>query len=344
MDRIPDKSTPIRRRRFVSTGQLPPPQQTQDIVDLSYRIFRDIDQGENFSAYPALKEMPGELFGVALATTDGRTYLAGDADVPFTLMSVAKPFLFAVVAEAVGAEEIRQRVGLNATGMEFNSIVAIELQEGHFTNPMVNAGAMATLSLAPGGRSERMWNFVRSGLSRFAGVDLEVDQEVYESVSGANWRNQAVARLLYAHERLYYDPVAITDLYTRMSCLRVTAKDLAVMAATLANGGTNPVTGERVVDWLTCQHTLAVMTTSGMYETSGEWLFDVGVPGKSGVAGGLLAAAPGKGGVASFSPPLDQAGNSVRGQLVTKYLSQELGLNIFASAVRQAAGGQPAPA
>src|SRR4029077_8794767 len=126
--------------------------------------------------YPALKQMPTELFGVALATTDGRTYLAGDADVPFTLMSVAKPFLFAIVAEAVGAEEVRQRVGLNATGMEFNSIVAIELQEGHFTNPMVNAGAMATLSLAPGGRPDRIWSFVRSGLSRFAGVELQVDE------------------------------------------------------------------------------------------------------------------------------------------------------------------------
>ncbi len=332
MDRIPEKSSPVLRRRFVSTGHLPPPQQTQDLVDLSHRIFRDIDEGENFASYPALKAMPADLFGVALSTTDGRTYAAGDADVPFTMMSVAKPFLFALVAGEIGAEELRARVGLNATGMEFNSVVAIELREGHFTNPMVNAGAMATLSLAPGGRAERKWRFVREGLSLFAGRDLQVNEEVYSSTSTSNWRNQAVSRLLYAYDRLYFDPVAITDLYTRMSTLEVTARDLSVMASTLANGGVNPVTGVRVVDEVSCQQTLAVMTTSGLYETSGEWLFDIGVPGKSGIAGGIIAAAPGKGGLASFSPPLDRAGNSVRGQLVTKYLSQELGLNIFASA------------
>lgn len=332
MDRLPDTSTPVARRRFVSTGHLPPPQQTQDLVDQAYRIFRDIDEGENFAAYPALKAMPSELFGVALTTPGGRTYSAGDAEVPFTMMSVAKPFLFALVVEEIGAEEVRSRVGLNATGMEFNSVVAIELRDGHFTNPMVNAGAMATLSLVPGGAALRKWEFVSEGLSRFAGRGLELNDEVYASVSATNWRNQAVARLLYAHERLYFDPIAVTDLYTKMSTLEVTARDLSVMAATLANGGVNPVTGQRVVDELSCQHTLAVMTTSGLYETSGEWLFDIGVPGKSGVAGGMIAAAPGKGGLASFAPPLDSAGNSVRGQLVTRYLSRELGLNIFASA------------
>jgi len=340
VDRIPDTSTPVLRSRFVSTGHLPPPQQTQDMIDLSYRIFRDIDEGETYASYPALRAMPRELFGVALATTDGRSYAAGDAEVPFTIMSVAKPFLFALVSEEIGAEEVRARVGLNATGMEFNSVVAIELREGHYTNPMVNAGAMATLSLAPGTRAERKWRFVREGLSRFAGRELQLNEDVYRSVSASNWRNQAVSRLLYAHDRLYFDPIAIADLYTKMSTLELTAKDLSVMASTLANGGVNPVTGDRVVDPLTCQHTLAVMTTSGLYETSGEWLFDVGVPGKSGVAGGMIAAAPGKGGLAAFAPPLDAAGNSVRGQLVIKYLSEELGLNVFASAA--AAGARPA--
>lgn len=308
------------------------------MIDQAYRIFRDVEEGENFAAYPALRQMPRHLFGVALSTTAGRTYSAGDAEVLFSTMSVVKPFLFALAVEAVGAEEIRARVGLNATGMEFNSVVAIELHEGHYTNPMVNAGAMATLSLVPGAKAARKWTFVRDGLSRFAGRDLRVDEQVYASVSATNWRNQAVARLLYAYDRLYFDPVAVTDLYTKMSTLQVTARDLSVMAATLANGGVNPVTEERVVDALACQHTLAVMTTSGLYETSGEWLFDIGLPGKSGVAGGMLAAAPGKGGLASFAPPLDRAGNSVRGQLVTKYLSQELGLNIFASAAGHTPG------
>lgn len=330
MERIPEKRAPIRRG-YVSTGHLPPPQQTQDIVDQAYRIFRDIDEGRNFQPYPALAAMPPELFGVALASAEGRVYSAGDANVEFTLMSVAKPFSFALVLEAVGAEVLRTSVGLNATGMEFNSVVAIELQDNHLTNPMVNAGAMATMSLAPGARAEQKWRFILDGLGRFAGRDLKVNDDVYRSVTESNWRNQAVARLLYAHDRLYFDPVAVTDLYTLMSTLEVTAKDLAVMAATLANGGLNPVTGERVVESATCQHTLAVMTTAGLYETSGDWLFDIGVPGKSGVAGGLIAAAPGKGGLGTFAPPLDSAGNSVRGQLVAKYLSQELGLNLFAS-------------
>jgi glutaminase len=337
VERIPDTSTPVARRRYVSTGSLPPPQQTQDIIDTAYLIFRDIEDGENFHSYPALAQMPPELFGVSLATADGRQYAAGDAAVPFTMMSVAKPFLFALVVEAIGAEVVRHSVGLNATGMEFNSVVAIELQDGHLTNPMVNAGAMATLSLAPGGRAPAKWRFVVDGMSRFAGRELKVDEGVFASVSATNWRNQAVARLLYAYDRLYFDPVAVTDLYTKMSSLEVTARDLAVMAGTLANGGVNPVTGDRVVDPLSCQHTLAVMTTAGLYETSGDWLFDIGVPGKSGVAGGMIAVAPGKGGLGAFSPPLDGAGNSVRGQLVTKYLSQELGLNIFASAAQGAA-------
>ena len=332
MERIPDKRAPISRRSYVSTGHLPPPQQTQDILDQAYRIFRDIDEGENFAAYPALAAMPRDMFGVALASADGRVYSAGDADTEFTMMSSAKPFSFATVVEAIGAAEVRHRVGLNATGMEFNSVVAIELQPTHLTNPMVNAGAMATLSLAPGGTMERKWQFILDGLSGFAGRDLKVDQGVYESVSATNWRNQAVARLLYAHDRLYFDPIAVTELYTRMSCLQVTAKDLAVMAATLANGGENPVTKVRVVEALACQQALTVMTTAGMYEKSGDWLFDIGVPGKSGVSGALLAAAPGKGGLGSFAPPLDRAGNSVRGQLVAAYLSEELGLNLFASA------------
>lgn len=334
MSRLPDSVAPVARRRFVSTGHLPPPQQTQDIVDQAYRIFRDVEDGENFAAYPTLRDAEPSLFAVTLTTCDGRTYAAGDADVPFVTMSVAKPFLFAVTVEAVGAEEIRERVGLNATGMEFNSVVAIELREGHLSNPMVNAGAMATLSLVPGAKAARKWSFVLDGLSRFAGRRLEIDEEAYASVSASNWRNQAIARLLYSRNRLYFDPVAVTDLYTKMSTLRITARDLSVMAATLANGGVNPVTGERVVDALSCQHTLAVLTTAGMYEASGDWLFDVGLPGKSGVAGGIMAAAPGKAGLASFSPPLDRAGNSVRGQLVCKYLSDELGLNIFASAAR----------
>ncbi len=246
-------------------------------------------------------------------------------------MSVAKPFTFALVCEAIGAEEARRKLGVNATGLPFNSIMAVELHPQRLTNPMVNSGALAVVSLVPGDTAEAKWQFILSGLSRFAGRPLAIDESMYASASTSNYRNRAIARLLYDYKRLYFDPEAITDVYTRQSSLAVTARDLAVMAATLANGGVNPLTGERVVAPIECEHTLAVMTTAGMYENSGDWLFDVGLPGKSGVGGGLITVAPGKGGFSAFSPPLDGAGNTVRGQLAARFFSYRLGMNLFGS-------------
>jgi glutaminase len=199
-------------------------------------------------------------------------------------------------------------------------------------NPMVNAGAIATTSLAPGAGAEERWRFIRDGLSRFAGRELAMDEEVYASEAATNQRNQGIARLLHGYGRMYCDPDEATDIYTRQCAINVTARDLAVMGATLADGGVNPVTKERVVDAERCRRVLAVMATAGLYEQSGDWLYEIGLPGKSGVAGGIVAIAPGKGGLGVFSPPLDAAGNSVRGQLVTRFLSERLGLNLFASA------------
>jgi glutaminase len=176
------------------------------------------------------------------------------------------------------------------------------------------------------------WARLADGLSRFAGRELAIDDDVYASASATNHRNQAIARLLDAVDAIYWDPAETVDIYTRQSCLSVTAVDLAVMAATLANGGVNPISGDRVVSAAACHDVLAVMAIAGLYETSGDWLFDVGLPGKSGIGGGILTVSPGKGGVATYSPPLDAAGNSVRGQLATQFLSQQLGLDLFVSA------------
>ena len=176
------------------------------------------------------------------------------------------------------------------------------------------------------------WAFVREGLSRFAGRELELDEAVYASESSTNDRNQGIAHLLDGYGHLYADPVETIDRYTKQCSVLVSTQDLAVMGATLADGGVNPLTGERVVDVATCQRVLAVLATSGLYERSGDWLYDCGLPGKSGVSGGIVTVAPGKGGLGVFSPPLDAAGNSVRGQLVTQYLSEALGLNLFKSA------------
>jgi glutaminase len=209
--------------------------------------------------------------------------------------------------------------------------MAVELNEARTMNPLVNAGAMATTSLIPGDTGEEKWARIQDGLSRFAGRELTMNEGVYDSESASNLRNQGIAHLLQSYERLYFDPDVATDIYTRQCSLDVTVHDLAVMGATLANGGVNPMTGERVVVQGVCRRVLAVMATAGLYELSGEWLYEIGVPGKSGVSGGIVTISPGKGGLATFSPPLDAAGNSVRGQLVTKYLAERLGLNLFAS-------------
>jgi len=317
---------------FVSTGKLPSKKRVQALVNEAHARFKTNDAGQNANHYPALARVPRDLFGISVADVSGGVYSAGDADHPFTIMSVAKPFTFALVCQAIGANEARAKLGLNATGLAFNSIMAIELHPQRLTNPMVNSGALATVSLMPGETSDAKWRFIHEGLSRFAGRVLTLNEEVYESASSTNHRNRALSRLMYDYDRLYFDPIETTDVYTKQSSLDVTAKDLAVMAATLAHGGVNPITHERVIDALNCQRVLAVMTTAGMYETSGDWLFDIGLPGKSGVGGGVIVASPGKGGMSIFAPPLDAAGNSVKGQLAARFLSQVLGLNIFASA------------
>jgi len=246
-------------------------------------------------------------------------------------MSVAKPFTFALVCDAIGHEAARQALGANATGLPFNSVEAVE-RTGGKTNPMVNSGALATVDLVAGADHEARWEILRDGLSRFAGRALTLDDEIYRSASESNHRNRALTELLDRLGVLHHQPAETLNLYTRQSCLAVTARDLAIMGATLADGGVNPLTGTRVVGAHSCRYALTVMTTAGLYETSGDWLYQVGLPGKSGIGGGIVTVSPGKGGLGTFSPPLDEAGNSVRGQAVAAYLSSRLGLDMFASA------------
>jgi glutaminase len=240
--------------------------------------------------------------------------------------------VFALVCDRLGADEVASRLGVDATGLAFNSVMAVELRPDHTTNPLVNSGAIATTSLVAGATAAERWENVRSGLSRFAGRELDLDSRVYESEAAHNERNAGIAHLLRGYGRVYCDPDEATDVYTRQCSLLVSARDLAVMGATLAGGGINPLTGERVVAAGTCRRVLAVMATAGLYERSGDWLYDVGLPGKSGVSGGIVTVAPGKGALATFSPLLDAAGNSVRGRLATRFISERAGLNLFASA------------
>lgn len=328
----PDTSiAALKNNGYVSTGHLPSGERIISLVRQAHERYRGVEEGEVASQYPALAEVPRGLFGICVASVDGDRYGVGDTDYEFATMSIAKPFTLALVLEAIGADELRARVGLNATGFSFNSVVAVELHPRRLTNPMVNSGALATVSLVPGTTADEKWAYILNGLSRFAGRPLSLNEGIYRSASATNYRNQGISRILYDHRRLYFDPAATTDIYTRQSCLSVTAADIAVMAATLANGGVNPLTRDRVVDALHCRHVLAAMVTAGMYESSGDWLFDMGLPGKSGIGGGIITVSPGKGGLGVFSPPLDQAGNSVRGQLAAKFLSEQLGMNLFIS-------------
>jgi glutaminase len=316
---------------YVSTGHLPSPERVTALVDEAHEKFRTNTEGQNSQVYPALARVPSDLFGLCLVGVSGNVYQVGDAEVEFSIMSVSKPFVFALVCEVIGVEKARAKIGANATGYAFNSLAGIERNPKGLTNPMVNSGAIATTSLVPGGSHEEKWQFLHEGLSRFAGRTLPLNEEVFVSASATNFRNQSIARMLQSYGSIYLDPAEAVDLYTKQCSLNVSAKDLAVMAATLADGGVNPVTKERVVDASVCHYALAVMATAGLYETSGDWLYDIGLPGKSGIGGGILAVSPGKGGLGTFGPRLDQAGNSVKGQLAAKFLSQELGMDLFVS-------------
>jgi glutaminase len=316
---------------YVSTGRLPSPDQIQKLVRDAHARFKSHDEGENSQVYPALARVPRDLFGICAVDTGGNVYSVGETEHEFSIMSVSKPFIFALICQEIGHEEARAKLGANATGFAFNSVAGIERMPDGRTNPMVNAGAIATTSLVPGKTLAEKWKYIHDGLSRFAGRKLPMNEEVLQSASETNFRNRSIAQFLLSVNRVYCEPMEAVDLYTRQCSLNVSARDLAIMGATLADGGVNPVTKERVVDPGVCHYALAVMATAGLYETSGDWLFDIGLPGKSGIGGGIVTVSPGKGGLGTFAPPLDKAGNSVKGQLVAKYLSQRLGMDLFVS-------------
>lgn len=303
----------------------------QELVNEAWRRYRKLEEGEVATYIPELARVRSDAFGLCVAAVDGAAFAAGETREAFTIQSVAKPFVFALVCEALGEEEVREMIGVNSTGLAFDSVVAIELNPQRTANPMVNAGALAATSIAPGATAEDKWQFIRDGLSRFAGRTLTLNERVYRSESFVNQRNRGIARLLESYGRLCFDAESTTDIYTRQCALEVNVEDLATMAATLADGGVNPLTGERVIRASVCKRVLAVLATAGMYERSGDWLYETGLPGKSGVSGGIVTIAPGKAGMGAFAPRLDAAGNSIKGQLAARFLSDRLGLNLFAS-------------
>src|ERR1700733_7008388 len=281
LDALPDDHPGTER---VSTGELPPDTDVQALIIAGYERFRQVGDGAVADYIPALAAASPSAFGVCVAGVRGRLFSIGDADQEFAIESISKLFVFALVCDALGHQEARRKLGVNSTGLPFDSVMGIELNATRTMNPMVNAGALATTSLVPGSSAEEKFDRIAVVLSGFAGRRLEVDEEVYRSEVATNFRNRGIAHLLYGYGRMYSDPELATDVYTRQCALRVTARDLAVMGATLAAGGVNPLTQERAVPPECCRRVLAVLATSGLYERSGDWLYDVGLPGKSGVS------------------------------------------------------------
>lgn len=313
------------------TGRLPDSSEVSALVREAHSRYVSHFEGKVADYIPVLARANAEHFGISLVETSGATYSVGDWQQSFTIQSISKAFVFALLCEAIGHEAAHERIGVNNTGLPFNSVIAVELNHGSPMNPMVNAGAIAATALMPGDNPRQQWEHIHAGLSRFAGRELDVDEQVYESEIASNQRNKSIAKLLDSYQRLPVDPLDAVEMYTRQCALTVTAQDLAMMGATLADGGVHPISGERIVSAEVARDTLAVLASCGLYERSGEWLFEIGLPAKSGVSGGIVAIAPGKGAIGVFSPPLDSAGNSIRGQRACAYLSRALGLNLFAS-------------
>ena len=298
-------------------------------INEAYDKFKDLKEGKNADYIKELANVDPNIFGIALVTVDGQVYTKGDIQSQVSIQSVSKVFTMAEVIEEQGHQAVQDKIGVDATGMRFNSIVAVEMQKGKEINPLVNPGAIAASSLIAGADSAAKWKHIVEVQSDFAGRPLSLDMPVYISEAGDNLRNQAIAHLLFAYGRMYFDPVQSTDIYTKQCALAVNAKDLATMAATLANGGVNPVTKKKVVSPETAMYTLPLMATAGLYDNSGIWFYNSGLPAKSGVGGGLLAVCPGKFGIAVVSPPLDAAGNSVKAQKVIDYVVTQLKANPY---------------
>ena len=313
----------------VATDPALDPATIQKALDEAYLKFKDIKEGKNADYIKELARVDPNIFGIAIVTADGKVYTKGDLTSAVSIQSISKVFTMARVIEEQGAKSIMEKIGVDATGMRFNSIVAVELQKGKEINPLVNPGAIASTSLVSGADSAAKWRNILQTHSAFAGRDLYLDMPVYISEAGDNLRNQAIAHLLKAYGRMYFDPVEATDIYTKQCAISVNAKDLAIMAATLANGGVNPVTKQKVVSPETVKYTLPVMATAGLYDDAGQWLFATGLPAKSGVGGGIIAVVPGKFGIAVISPPLSPAGNSIKAIYTIRYIVEALGVNPY---------------
>jgi glutaminase len=304
----------------------------ESVVREAYDKFKGETNGKNADYIPYLAQVDSKLFGIAIVTADNQVLTLGDVNYSFSIQSISKVFTLALALEELGPDKVFQRIGSEPTGRPFNSVPAVVDMPTHSGNPLVNAGAIATMSLISGKDAHEKWNKILAFYSKAAGERLTLIEEVYKSEAATNAGNKALSMLLAKYERIYADPFESVDIYTKQCSVGVNASQLARMGATLANNGINPATREQVIKREHVPYLLATMTMAGLYDSSGYWAWHVGLPAKSGVGGGIVAIVPGKGAIAVFAPPLDEAGNSVKAQKVIEYVANKLDFNLYSPA------------
>src|SRR5215813_4836847 len=303
--------------------------EVEAVVKEAYEKFKNDTGGKNADYIPYLAQVDSKLFGIAVVSTDNQVVTMGDISYSFSIQSISKVFSQALAMEELGPDKVFEKVGSEPTGRAFNSVFAVADMPTHTGNPLVNAGAIATVSLISGKTADEKWNKILDFYSRVAGEKLTLIDEVYKSEAATNTGNKALSMLLAKYDRIYADPFESVDVYTKQCSVGVNVAQLARMGATLANNGKNPATGEQVIKAENVPHILSTMTMAGLYDGSGGWAWKVGLPAKSGVGGGIVAVVPGKGAIAVFAPPLDEAGNSVKAQRVIEYVANKLDFNLF---------------
>ena len=304
--------------------------QIKEAAQEAYEQFKDNTGGKNADYIPYLANIDKNLFGISICLLDGRTITLGDSSYCFGIESVSKVHTAILALRQYGAEKVLKMIGADATGLPFNSIMAILLENDHPSTPLVNAGAITACSMVqPVGSSDKKWEAIVSNITDLCGSAPQLIDELYKSETATNFNNRSIAWLLKNFNRIYDDPNMSLDLYTRQCSMGVTAKQLSIAACTIANNGLNPVTKQQVFDPSLSPKITSLIATVGFYEHTGDWLYTSGVPAKSGVGGGVLGVVPGLFGIAAFAPPLDEAGNSVKAQAAIKYIAQKLNVNVF---------------
>ena len=296
----------------------------------AYDMFKDNQDGKNADYIPYLANVDKNLFGISVCLLDGRMIEVGDTRYRFGIESVSKVYTAILVLRQYGAEKLLSMIGADATGLPFNSIIAILLENDHPSTPLVNAGAITACSMVnPMGDADKKWAAIVENITQLSGSAPDLIEELYRSESETNFNNRSIVWLLKNYNRIYDDPDLSLDLYTRQCSLGITAEQLSVCGATIANRGVNPKTGRSVFDASFSPQITSLIATVGFYEHTGDWLYTSGIPAKTGVGGGVMGVLPGIMGISAFAPPIDESGNSVKAQLAIKHIMNKLGLSVF---------------